>query len=375
MRIIFYHPVPIKKNASSASGIRPAKMLSAFRSTGFVVDEVCGYGTERKASIQRIKKNVSKGIHYSFGYGENTTLPFPLNEPSHVPLFPFLDYSFWIWLKKNKIPFGCFYRDIYWRFPEFRKGIPFHKWAAPLPLHYTDVYLLKKLGAVFFLPSEGMARFLPFSTDNERISTLPPGCDIFPPAGTGRVTPSTGNLNFFYVGGVVPPNYDMSPMMDFFSSPRKKVTFTLCCREKEWQFLNDTAICERLPSQNLIVIHKSGNDLNQYWENASVFLALWGETPYRDFAVPFKIFESIGHGVPVITTQGTAAGAFVKQNNFGWTIEPTAAALESLVNELITYPSLLDEKKQSIFSEQHKHTWEARARQAADILLRGETMK
>jgi hypothetical protein len=59
---IFYHPAPIRENATSASGNRPFKMLFAFRNAGFTVDTVCGYPQERANSSHLIKENVAQGI-------------------------------------------------------------------------------------------------------------------------------------------------------------------------------------------------------------------------------------------------------------------------------------------------------------------------
>ncbi|NLE27464.1 MAG: glycosyltransferase [Clostridiaceae bacterium] len=373
MRIIFYHPAPIKENATSASGIRPAKMLNAFRTAGFEVDEVCGFGAERKVAINAIKKKVNQGIHYAFAYGENTTLPFALNEPSHFPLYPFLDYSFWYWLKQHNIPFGCFYRDFYWRFPEFRKGIAFHKWSVPLPFHFADIAFLTKTCTKLFLPSEGVASYLPFKNDKKLICALPPGCDEI--ADNSKDTTSYLDaelLNVFYVGGITPPNYDLSPMFDFFSQPKEKVNFTLCCREQEWLNIMKNKNYLNFNSEAINIIHKSGDELSPYWSSASVFLSLWGETPYHDFGAPFKFYEALGHGIPIITTRGTAAGDFVDTQGFGWAIEPTAHALASLMDHLLHNPALIKEKKERIRTERHKHTWTERARFAATVLM-GET--
>ena len=125
MRMIFYYPWPIQENGTSADTIRPYKMLSAFKKIGIEVYEVTGYAKERKEKIQNVKKQVQKGVKIDFTYGENTLLPFLFNEKSRYPTHPLMDYMFFRWLKDQQIPFGLFYRDIHWRFPEFRKNLPF----------------------------------------------------------------------------------------------------------------------------------------------------------------------------------------------------------------------------------------------------------
>lgn len=373
MKMLFYHPVPILQNASSASGIRPAKMIRAFRAAGFDVDEVCGYSAERKAAIIEVKKKISQGTKYDFAYGENTTLPFAMNDPSHFPRNPFLDYSFWIWLKKQKIPFGCFYRDVYWRFPELRKGQDFPKWALPLPFHYLDMLFLKMTCSKLFLPSSEYAKFLPFDFKEEQISTLPPGCEIEKNISKKNFSIVGNKLNLFYVGGVTPPIYDISPMLDFFNFQRgHNVGLTLCCRETEWKKLLERKIYGRFNLTSISIIHKKGKELNEYWTSASVFLALWQKNKYRDFAVPFKIFEVLGYGLPIITTFGTASGHFVEANNFGWAIEPTSHDLSILIKKLTAKPDLIQEKRESILANQKNYTWNARIQNVVDSLLRKE---
>ena len=58
MKCIFHMPLPLDKNSKSASGIRPQKMLQAFKDIGYEVFEITGYGKERKRSIQVVKKQI-----------------------------------------------------------------------------------------------------------------------------------------------------------------------------------------------------------------------------------------------------------------------------------------------------------------------------
>lgn len=45
-KIIFHHPLPLDPNATSASGIRPFKMIKAFEKLGYEVLEIRGHGKE-----------------------------------------------------------------------------------------------------------------------------------------------------------------------------------------------------------------------------------------------------------------------------------------------------------------------------------------
>lgn len=367
MRMIFYYPSPIQENGTSASKIRPYKMLSAFKKIGIEVYEVTGYAKERKEKIQNVKKQVQKGVKFDFTYGENTTLPLLLNEKSHYPTHPLMDYMFFRWLKDQQIPFGLFYRDIYWRFPEFRKNLPIHKWAIPLPFHYLDIEILRKMTTRLFLPSQEMSEFLPGNWNPSKFVALPPGCE----EGTYRKSRQQGqNLRFFYVGGVTPPNYDLTPMLQYFSKTEQDVYLTICCREKEWNEVQSAKAYRDYSLDRIAICHKSGDSLKPFWKKADLFLALWGDISYHDFAMPFKIFEAVGYGMPIITTRGTAAGEFVAENGFGWVIEPRSDALSELVQMLKQNPELIEKKREAILARRPYHTWEARARQVIEALCR-----
>src|SRR5699024_12009507 len=106
MHIIFHHPLPLDLNARSASGIRPKRMLQAFRELGYEVDLVTGYAKERKAAVKAVKEKIKQGIQYDFVYAESSTMPTIMTEPHHLPLHPFLDFSFFRFCKKQDIPVG-----------------------------------------------------------------------------------------------------------------------------------------------------------------------------------------------------------------------------------------------------------------------------
>ena len=115
-KIIFHIPMKIDRTRVSASQIRPFKIIHAFKVSGYDIDIVEGYGAERRQQIAEIKRNVRRGVKYDFLYSESSTMPTLLTEKNHLPLYPFLDFSFFAFCKKHRIKIGLFYRDIYWCF-------------------------------------------------------------------------------------------------------------------------------------------------------------------------------------------------------------------------------------------------------------------
>lgn len=366
MRTIYYYPAPILKSSDCASEIRPRKMLEAFRSLGYDVDVVCGYSHERKRLIECIKNNIRNGIKYDFAYGENTTRPYAMNDPKHYPIHPVMDYVFWAFMKRHNIPFGCFYRDMYWRFPEFRKNVAFHKWAAPLPFHNIDIRMLKKYCTKIFFPTAECAKDLPITFNDGQVDSLPPGGDEIETRKT--IFDKEGQINLFYVGGFLPPSYDLAPAIDFVAHTQHPIHFTVCCREDEFLLAKERNLYPGIDSPKIEIIHKRGNELTEYWKQTDIFFVTWGTTRYLKNAMPFKIFEAISNAVPIITTGNNASADLITRENFGWAVEPTRDALENLFAEIIKNPKQIEEKKKSLLEKLHEHTWEARAKYVAESL-------
>lgn len=107
-RCIVHIPNHIEKSGKSGSNIRPIKMKQAFEENGYLVEYISGYGTERKVQINKIKRNIRNGIKYDFLYSESSTMPTLLTEKNHLPRYPFLDFSFFKFCKKNGIKIGLF---------------------------------------------------------------------------------------------------------------------------------------------------------------------------------------------------------------------------------------------------------------------------
>ena len=106
---IFHVPNYISQEAKVGSQVRPKKMIEAFKSLGYQVDVVMGYGKERKKQIKIIKKNIKKGYRYDFLYSESSTMPTLLTEKNHIPIYPVLDFGFMNFCKKQGLKIGLFY--------------------------------------------------------------------------------------------------------------------------------------------------------------------------------------------------------------------------------------------------------------------------
>lgn len=365
-KMIFHHPYPVFPEGKSGSQVRPYKMIKAFETIGYDVDLIVGYGAERRKAINRIKRNVKHGKHYDFIYSESSTMPTLLTEKHHFPTYPFLDFGFFRWAKGNSIPIGLFYRDIYWKFPMYADEVSWIKRAVSIPMYKYDWRKYKRLLTHLFLPSVKMQEVLP-NEWSAGISALPPACD-FKHNVKRRIRGINDELNLFYVGGVLPPIYDLTPLFKTIKG-LDGIHLTLCCREHEWEATG--SLYEPIDKSIVEIIHMSGSALQSYYEEADIFIMIRSPHEYLDFAMPIKVFEALGYGVPILTLDGTEAAQFIKQEGIGWVVRSVEEA-SRLLDFLRNHPEDVDLMKQHVCEARLRHTWEERARQVVQTLTKND---
>jgi glycosyltransferase involved in cell wall biosynthesis len=187
---------------------------------------------------------------------------------------------------------------------------------------------------------------------------LPPGGDI-------RALSSDavgGQLNLLYVGGVLPPLYDLSPIFDVLRRV-PGLSLTVCCRESEWS----SARFQYDVPANLNVVHRSGAELDLLYAAADVFVMFRSMTGYLEFVMPVKLFEAIGAGVPIITNACSEMGDFVAREGVGWTVNSTME-LEQLLRRLTDDAGQVRDVAERVRAVRERHTWQARAGRIIDRL-------
>ncbi len=360
--MLFHHPGPLFSRGRSGSTVRPFRMARAFEEIGYEVHYVVGDRRERHEAMCRIIGEVRKGFQLAFAYSESRTIPTALADPDHVPMAPFMDYRFFRWLRRNNVPVGLFYRDIYWRFDVYRQQVPWYKRAVTIPFYWLEWWQYTQTVDHLFLPSLQMRSVLPTHWPAGRLTALPPGCEATSPNSTRR-NRENGILRGLYVGGVLPPLYDLTPLMRAVRSV-KGVQLTLCCRQEEWQKARHFY---DIDPQVTTVVHLQGEEVSRLYADADVFLMYRASHPYLEVTVPVKLFEAIGHGVPIVANAGTEAGRIVEETGVGWTVE-ASDDLERLLMLLRDRRSMLDEKRECTLRQRSRHTWAARAETVAQTL-------
>lgn len=359
MRMVFHHPLPVRAGASSASGIRPYGLLEAFRGLGIEVDVVCGYGAERARAAAKVRANLRRGVRYAFMYAESSTEPTLLTEPHHLPTHPFVDFALMAELKRSGAKLGLFYRDIYWRFPAYGGGLPAWKVAGAKLFYWYDLWQYRRLLDRLYLPSMEMADHVPV-IERSRMSALPPGH-----AGAPPVAPRQGpGLHLLYVGGLG-DHYRMHALVEAVGLV-PGVHLTICTREPEWRAAGPGYA---LPADGRVeVVHRSGEALEALYAAADVAALVVEPQPYREFAVPLKVFEYLGACRPILASEGTLAGRMVAEQGIGWTAPYAVPAIASLLARLAAEPGSISGRRRIVESLRAAHTWTARARQVADDL-------
>lgn len=351
--MIFHAPFAVGAyHSKSASGIRPQRMLEAFRNAGFDVFLVTGGVNERKAAIAEVKRQIRAGVVFDFVYSESTTKPHIFTGRYKYPLNPFFDYAFFRFCRKNNVPVSLFYRDVYWRFKEFREDLGFVKATILRPFYIWDLLAYLRALDLLYVPSSGYGEHIP-ALLRPPTALLPPGSEI---VGDVDDVPTDSLL---YIGGLG-THYTMHAA--FHTVARESdLSLTVCTREPEWELVK-----ESYPTApNIKVVHESGAQLDALYEAAKYCLIFVETTNYRNFAVPFKLYEYIGRGKPIIASAGTHAGTIVEELGVGWAIPYDADELAKLLVRLRTEPAEYLATLRRLELVRQENTWAKRVEQVA----------
>lgn len=358
-RCIFYLPYKLEKDGKRARMIRPVKMIHAFQENGYEVFCITGYATERKKAIRILKRRIKSGEVYDFMYAEASTMPMLLTEPHHLPIHPYLDAAFFTYVKRMGIPIGLFYPDVYWRFPEYGEGLSFIKKQLGIINYQIDLKIYEKTLHSFYLPSWKMGHYVGSRSLMERVKELPPGTDLVTVAHERQDL-----LTVFYVGGLG-GHYRIEELLKAIrETPSCRAV--ICCREDEWNREKETylpILCDRVE-----IIHKSGKELELYYNQADIGALMFPPMEYRDFAMPVKAFEYLAHELPMLATKGSSVGEFVEKHGLGWTLKNTSDSISELLETITRHPEVLDEKRSCCSKEIENNTWRSRAQQVAEDL-------
>ena len=308
--------------AESGSAVRPQQMYRAFVERGHEVKLLSGSigrgcGKARKEAVDRILQWLDT---------ERPDLCY-IESPTY-PLLHECDYVLIRRLCAMKIPTAYFYRDFYLRFPALfprRTDVLGRlKDEYQVFMQWRTDRLLRRVDVVYF-PSAACAKMFSY----RRMLPLPP-------AGEDHVLPPhPNNRTCIYVGGIS-DRYGLPLLLRSFeilNSGGERYRLILVCREPEYERER-----ERIGEHEwLSVYHASGAALEPLYAQADVGLLPFRHDPYMELAVAVKLFQYLGYGLPVVSTDVEATRELVEGEGLGFVAHDDpksyAAAIRSLLDD------------------------------------------
>ncbi|MGA4506762.1 glycosyltransferase [Propionibacteriaceae bacterium G1746] len=356
--VIYHVPYALQFSNPTGGGVRPVKMLRAFEEQ-YDVAVVAGDAAQRREAIGQVMHDIRAGRRFEFCYSESSTMPTALTESHHLPTHPLLDFSFFHQLRGHHVPVGLFYRDIHWRFPMYKAGTTLPKRLGAKLFYNVDLAAYGRTLDHLFLPSTEMAAYVPLPRQVP-VSALPPGHE----GGAPDPEPTPAPVRLFYVGGTK-QNYRMHEFMAGVHAV-PPVQFTLCTRPDEWA--NSRADYAEWLDDSITVVHENGPGTAKYFAAANIGVVATEPQEYWNFAAPLKVYEYLGHGLPMIASEGSLAGRFVAENGVGWTVPYRREAFAELLRELVAHPQLVSRARDKVLAVRDDHSWAARVREVARVL-------
>ena len=171
-------------------------------------------------------------------------------------------------------------------------------------------------------------------------------------------------MELLYVGGVG-GNYNLKPLMNAVSM-MEGVKLTFCCRTYDWETVKE----DYAPylGSNVSVVHLDGDELDAAYSKADLFVMPMS-TEYVRFAAPYKLFEAIGHGLPIVAAKDTWSGDFVERNGIGCACMNDAESLRQTIESLRDNPQKLSQMRETLPAVAEQNTWTARCQQIAAALM------
>ena len=84
--------------------------------------------------------------------------------------------------------------------------------------------------------------------------------------------------------------------------------------------------------------------------------------------MPVKLFEYISNTIPIVVTDGTAAGEFIKENGAGWPVKYDSEAIKQWLNYIVENQGEIKKIHDNQVMLLRSNTWEDRARKVINDL-------
>jgi glycosyltransferase involved in cell wall biosynthesis len=368
-KFLVYFPFPAP-STESGSGVRPTKLVEAFQ--GFAKEKnlecivIMGTASERLVLLEKVYREVEPN-DILFCYMENQTIPIWLTDPNHMPMHPLMDVKFFRYLKRNEIPLGIFYRDVYWKFDHlYTVNNPILK-KTLIQLFKLELKIFTKYSKKIFLPSIAMNKYVGIA--DEKVISSPPGGIVR--TSENHINKNNGSVTAVYVGGVAPRYgvYEVLEALEKLNSDGIKIYLKLVCREKEFQLYNER-FQPYLGKEWLKIFHASGEKLIPIYSHADFGIVTLKNDIYNDFAVPVKLFEYLSYGLPVLASRTTAIKEIVEVDKFGLTVNDTVEDIKEGLKAFLNQQVREEYQRNAILALKTKHLWIHRVEEIFQALVK-----
>lgn len=341
-------------DVSSGSGVRPFRIYNAFQEMGFDVKLLEGQQNlfrERKKKValtdEWLKDNVPDYCYIELPTG---------------PLFNRCDADLIKRIHAKGIPVGIFYRDLYWKYPEWSwPDMGYIKKKMLIHMQKRDLKLFKKNCDIVYFPSREVEEKFQ-SGSFRKTDILPPGCDSADRADFEM------KKKVFYVGGVREADGidDALEALDELNAEGKTVEFILVTKKEELRHLKRQDL---LSAEWLTIAEGSGKELEEYYNQCDLGILPKKRHFYMDMAISVKALEFIAHNLPVLTTDCPAMARFVKENDCGIICSDNPDSIKAALMDYYTDNDKFAEMKKKTFEAAVNNSWQKRIEKITDDLI------
>lgn len=349
MNILYITFIDFSKKPTSGSSVRPIRIYEAFKKAGHNITLIEGRNNNRKDRVTAYKDAI-KALNE-----ENFDLCYI--EPPSGPLFYYCDRKLLKVINNKGVNIGLFYRDAYWKFPEFagdKKRISIKGMVIRL-MQQRDYRLIKKCCHKVYFPTELMASY--FNLKNSGI--LPPGVTEIAPSMKEITELPIG----IYVGGIS-HRYGTGMMLEAARLLNEKHTIfklLIVCKENEWKnYIEKENITYIENAPWLEVVHATGLELERYYNKSKFALIPLEPNIYNDLAYPVKLAEYMSYRLPIVATNCCEVEKDICKHNIGlisdFQPESFAQSIIKIISNAKSYNIYCDNLEKAIES----NSWERR---------------
>lgn len=357
-KLLYLTYIPIDDAPTSGSSVRPQKMRVALENLNLEVKTFDGINnniairTKTVSEVRKLLKTWKPDACYI--------------EPPSGPMFYYGDVNLIRHIHKIGIPISIFYRDAYWKYPEYSnegkasllerskrqviKGMQIYQWNV-----------FKKNTDIIYFPSVSMAK----EFDCPHKDVLSPGGFVPDNIKTRELSMP---LQFIFVGGAA-KNHGTFLTVEAFEKLNKsgvKAKLFYICPKEQWDGLG---LDKKKYADWLEVIHTSGDqNLKRYYENADIAILTAPRTFYRDFAVPIKIYEYISYLKPILVTDCTETARIVMDDKIGWVTKDNVDSVVEQLEYLCANPKEIINVKENMETARSNNLWSSRAEKVINDL-------